>query len=63
MTISLLKKKVHLMPDEIKNVTFTPTGYSQLNIKDPHIWWPWQYGKAELNRIELSVLHDKAHRK
>ena len=54
------EKKVHLGPNEIKNVTFTNAEYSQLNIKDPHIWWPWQYGKPELNRIELSVLHDNA---
>ena len=54
------EKKVHLMPNEIKNVTFTPIAYTQLNIKNPHIWWPWQYGKPELNRIELSVLHDNA---
>jgi exo-1,4-beta-D-glucosaminidase len=54
------EKKVHLAPGEIANVTFTPAEFSQLNIKDPHIWWPWQYGKPELNRIELSVLRDNA---
>jgi len=54
------EQKVHLMPNEIKNVTFTPTEYTQLNIKDPHIWWPWQYGKPELNKIELSVLRGTA---
>ncbi len=54
------EKKVHLAPNEIANVTFTPTDFSQLNIKAPHIWWPWQYGKSELNRIELSVLRGNA---
>jgi exo-1,4-beta-D-glucosaminidase len=54
------EKKVHLAPNEIKNVTFTPTDYANLNIKNPHIWWPWQYGKPELNHIELSVLHGTA---
>lgn len=54
------EKKVHLMPNEIKNVTFSNADYSQLNIKNPHIWWPWQYGKPELNRIELSVLRGNA---
>lgn len=52
------EKKVHLMPNEIANVTFKPSDFPQLNIKNPHIWWPWQYGKPELNRIELSVLRD-----
>ncbi|HVW13265.1 MAG TPA: glycoside hydrolase family 2 protein [Mucilaginibacter sp.] len=54
------EKKVHLGPNEIKNVTFTPAKYAQLNIKDPRIWWPWQYGKPELNRIELSVVNGAA---
>ena len=49
------EKNVHLGPDEIKNVTFTPGEFKQLNIKNPRIWWPWQYGKPELNRIELAV--------
>jgi len=54
------EQKVHLRPGEIKNVTFSPTEYTQLNIKNPHIWWPWQYGKPELNKIELSVVRDNA---
>jgi exo-1,4-beta-D-glucosaminidase len=50
------QQKIHLMPNEKKSVTFSPADYSQLNIKDPKIWWPWQYGKPELNRIEVSVI-------
>ncbi len=48
------KKKVHLNAHETAEVTFTPTDFPQLNIKNPHIWWPWQYGKPNLNHIELS---------
>lgn len=54
------EKKVHLGPNEIANVTFTPTEFTQLNISNPKIWWPWQYGKPELNHIELSVAHGTA---
>jgi exo-1,4-beta-D-glucosaminidase len=50
------QQKVHLMPNEKKQVSFSPPGYSQLNIKNPKIWWPWQYGKPELNRIEVAVI-------
>ena len=50
------QQKVHLMPNEKKQVSFTPSIIHQLNIKNPKIWWPWQYGKPELNRIELSVI-------
>ena len=58
-SIILFQKKVHLEPNEIANITFTPTDFSQLNIKNPHIWWPWMYGKPELNKIELSVMIGK----
>ncbi|MFB9841316.1 glycoside hydrolase family 2 protein [Mucilaginibacter ginsenosidivorans] len=54
------EKKVHLGPNEIANVTFTPTEFTQLNIGNPKIWWPWQYGKPELNHIELSIAHGSA---
>jgi exo-1,4-beta-D-glucosaminidase len=52
------KKKVHLNANETVEISFTPADFPQLNIKNPRIWWPWQYGKPNLNRIELSVAHD-----
>ncbi|HVV55386.1 MAG TPA: glycoside hydrolase family 2 protein [Mucilaginibacter sp.] len=54
------EQKVRLEPGELKDVMFTPAAFSQLNIKDPKIWWPWQYGKPELNRVELSVVRGGA---
>ena len=48
---------MHLGPGEVANVTFTPNEFTVLNISNPKIWWPWQYGKQDLNRIELSVAH------
>ena len=51
------EKKVHLEAKDIVDVTFTPADFPQLNVKNPHIWWPWQYGKPELNHLELSVSH------
>ena len=48
------------MPNEVQNVTFSPDDYHQLVIKNPRIWWPWQYGLPELNHIELSVIRDHA---
>jgi len=54
-TISF-EQKVHLLPREKKQVTFSPANYPQLNVKNPPIWWPWQYGKPEMSRIELSMI-------
>ncbi|HXB09858.1 MAG TPA: glycoside hydrolase family 2 TIM barrel-domain containing protein, partial [Puia sp.] len=51
------EKKIRLDAGEIADVTFTPADFPQLNIKNPRIWWPWQYGKPELNHLELEVLH------
>jgi exo-1,4-beta-D-glucosaminidase len=48
---------VRLAPREKKQVTFSPAVYRQLNIKNPRIWWPWEYGKPEMNRIELSLIY------
>jgi exo-1,4-beta-D-glucosaminidase len=50
------EQKVHLLPHQKKQVTFTSADYPQLNVKNPRIWWPWEYGKPELNRIELSLI-------
>ena len=50
------QQKVHLAPRETKQVTFTPGDFPQLNIKDPRIWWPWQYGKPQLNRLQIAAV-------
>jgi len=50
------EQKVHLMAGETKNVTFVPNAFPQLNINSPRIWWPWQYGKPELNHISIEVM-------
>jgi exo-1,4-beta-D-glucosaminidase len=52
------QQKVELQPGETKDITFSPDQFSQLNVKDPHIWWPWQYGKAELNHMQLQVIRN-----
>ena len=52
------EKKLQLDANTTAEVTFTPADFPQLNVKNPRIWWPWQYGKPELNFLEISVLHD-----
>jgi exo-1,4-beta-D-glucosaminidase len=51
-------KKVHLEGNDITDVVFTAADFPQLNLRHPRIWWPWQYGKPDLNRLELSVVRD-----
>jgi exo-1,4-beta-D-glucosaminidase len=54
------EKKVRLLPKEIKSITFTAADYPQLNIHNPKIWWPWQYGEPALNTIKLEVIKNNA---
>ena len=53
-------KKLHLGAHEIADVVFTPAEYPQLNIQNPRIWWPWQYGKPLLNAVTLVVWHGES---
>ncbi len=34
------QQKIHLLPNEKKEVSFRSADYPQLNIKKPQIWWP-----------------------
>ncbi|MFI5124319.1 MAG: glycoside hydrolase family 2 protein, partial [Chitinophagales bacterium] len=52
------RKEVHLQPGESKDLSFSPEDFPQLNIKNPQIWWPWQYGKPLLNSIKLEVIRN-----
>lgn len=51
------EKTVTLQANETKKVTFSSDEFTQLNIKDPKIWWPWQYGTQEMNNLEMEVVH------
>jgi exo-1,4-beta-D-glucosaminidase len=55
------EQTVHLLPNEKKAVRFSANDFKQLNISNPKIWWPWQYGQPELNRIEISCHVNHEH--
>ena len=44
---------VTLDPGTIKEITFEPSDYPQLNIKKPRLWWPIHLGKPELYELVL----------
>lgn len=48
------EQQVHLAPNEKKQIVFNNKDYKQLNVQHPKIWWPWQYGNQDLNRIAIS---------
>ena len=52
-----VEQPVHLSPGETREVEFHSRDYPALRIHNPRIWWPWQYGKPELNHLEMRVVH------
>jgi exo-1,4-beta-D-glucosaminidase len=47
------EQNVDLTPNESKDVTFTPDKFAQLNIANPHLWWPAQMGEPHLYRLGM----------
>ncbi len=45
---------VTVAANSTQRVTFTPTAFPQLNISNPTIWWPWEYGAPALNTLTLT---------
>lgn len=50
--ISFLKE-VTLNAGDKKEILLTPKDFSQLTIKNPRVWWPYQLGSPELYSLEL----------
>ncbi len=44
-----------LAANEEKILTFTPENYTELNIKNPRLWWPNGYGNPELYNLSLDA--------
>ena len=36
-------------------VKFTPSGFAQLNLQHPRLWWPNDYGSPELYYLKLTL--------
>lgn len=47
-------KEVALESKEQLEVSFDPGEFEQLNIENPRIWWPLQYGNPELYTLSMS---------
>ena len=47
------RQTVSLKPGESRTVRFTPDEFSQLRIKNPKVWWPYQMGAQDLHDLDL----------
>ena len=46
-------QKVRLGPQETRQVTFTPSEFQQLNLRNPRLWWPVHLGPQNLYDLEM----------
>jgi exo-1,4-beta-D-glucosaminidase len=44
---------IEVGPKELKDVTFAPDQFPQLNFDHPRLWWPAQMGKPELYSLDM----------
>jgi exo-1,4-beta-D-glucosaminidase len=47
------EQQVSLSRDETKEVSFTPEQFRDLIVRDPDLWWPYRWGKANLYQLKL----------
>jgi exo-1,4-beta-D-glucosaminidase len=49
-----VEQQVELAAHEDRTVVFSPEQFSQLRIRDPKLWWPYQMGEPHLERLNVS---------
>ena len=52
------QQKVSLEPNETKEVVFTPEVYTQLSVRNPDLWWPYEWGEPALYKLQLDFRID-----
>ena len=53
-----ISQNVDLGPREGRTITFSPQDFSQLNISNPRVWWPWQMGPQNMYELALEFVTD-----
>src|ERR1700730_13263303 len=53
------EKRVELLREQAKEIAFSPADYAQLTVADPDLWWPYQWGKANLYHLKLQFKIEK----
>jgi exo-1,4-beta-D-glucosaminidase len=48
-----IEQTVTLAPGESREIVFAPEQFQQLAIANPDLWWPYQWGPANLYRLKL----------
>jgi exo-1,4-beta-D-glucosaminidase len=48
-----IRQSVYLQPEEERRVTFAPSGWPELNLAHPRLWWPNGLGTPEMYALKL----------
>lgn len=48
-----IEQPVSLAPGEARGAMFAPENFPQLHIANPDLWWPYQWGPANLYQLKL----------
>jgi exo-1,4-beta-D-glucosaminidase len=54
------QQDVELKPHETREVAFAPDHFSQLDLHNPRLWWPWQMGPQNLYHLKMDFEADGA---
>jgi exo-1,4-beta-D-glucosaminidase len=52
----IISQKVNLRPGERRAVNFSPQQFAELNLYQPRLWWPNNWGEQNLYRLKLRFL-------
>ena len=52
------QQNIQLPANQTNEVMFAPAQYAQLAVADPDLWWPYQWGEANLYRLKLDFRTD-----
>jgi exo-1,4-beta-D-glucosaminidase len=50
-----LQQSVTVPANSARTVSFTPAAHPELTIRNPQVWWPYQWGAQPLYRLAMSV--------
>src|SRR5438105_13024815 len=53
------QQNVSLARHQARELAFTPSDFPQLSVADPDLWWPYQWGKANLYQLKLEFEVDR----
>ena len=50
-----VQQQITLAAKEMRVVAFDAADFKQLRVKNPAVWWPYQYGEPHLERLTVAV--------